>query len=61
MSRETDRMRKDIEARQKELLKTVAEIGDRIAIPRTTFIAGLVTGVLLLALLNRLQFRRKKK
>jgi hypothetical protein len=61
MSTDTDIMREDIKARRDEMMGTVMEIGNRFAVPRTTFFAGLFTGILLLALLNRMQFRRLKK
>lgn len=61
MGNDTDQMRDDIEARRKEILQTTMEIGDRVAVPRTTFIAGMFTGIFMLAMLNRIQFRRAKK
>lgn len=61
MGSETEQIRKDIEVKREEMLGTVMEIGERVAIPRTTFIAGMITGVVMLATLNRIQFRRPKK
>lgn len=61
MSRQTDKLKSEVDASREELLQTAMELGNRIDIPRTTFIVGVFTGIMLLAMLNRIQFRRAKK
>lgn len=60
MGSDSDQIRDDINAKQEEILGTVMEIGDRLAVPRTTFLVGIFTGIFLLTLINRIQFRRVK-
>ena len=61
MGSETEQIREEIEARREELSQTIQEIGNRVDVSRATFIAGIFTGILLLALLNRILFHRLKK
>lgn len=61
MGSESNQIRNDIEAKREDILSTVMEIGNRVDVPRATFMAGVLTGIMLLALLNRIQFRRSRK
>lgn len=61
MGSESERIKNDIENKRNDIMRTAMEIGDRVAVPRTTFFAGMMTGILLLAMLNRVQFRRWKQ
>jgi hypothetical protein len=61
MDNDNDQLKKDVEARREELAGTIKELGNRIDVSRATFFAGIVTGILLLALLNRILFRRFRR
>lgn len=57
MSKETERLKADARARREEVLHTLDEVSTRIDETRVFFILGLVSGVLLLMIVNRIFFR----